>query len=307
VLMVLIIATSGFIMYRCGVFTVEKSTVKNKSRRRILASTTAQRSIIHSRPLVLGGPCASDKDCSSEEACEVSRIYRMEEFDENDKSLVGKRLLPHAVDIITAQNWSVTDLIEIDEHIIISTNSNNVVVQSIDGDVRSINSNIKIDELAIYNETMFALQNNTIYEMDLENLNNPTWKFSPTDHYGDSGTILSIESSRDGRAMFVQDNETTRVFLDGELDDEISPHKRFFGATPDNHVMVSGSSTINTNTDQRFANTSNGVFDEIGNFIPINNKNKNIKKIRFVNGEPVFVTNRVCKNKKTMKRDIVLL
>lgn len=278
----------------------DKSIPKTTTLRRRIRTVPMKRKIIVEKQI--NGMCSSDADCVSSQYCEPSRLYHLDDFDDDTSIEYNSELYPFLIELLEEQKWSINDIVEIEDRMVIATNTKNFVVQSLDGETRNIITNIIAEEFAIHQDSLLAMSNGSIFEFSLFDINSPSWKFAPTENFGPAGKIRSLNASRDGRALFVTDNEMTRVFLDGLLDDELTPARRVFGETPDDYAVFENGNAILPN-EQKTYTASDGVILSTGKFLSID-KGKSIRKTKVIRDEPVFLSKRVCVAKNSGAHNI---
>ena len=251
-------------------------------------------------------PCTSSGDCSAIEHCAPSRMYYLQDYDVDEMEsddLVGMRMSPFAIQALETNRWSVTDVLDFQDNLIVATDTKNVIVVDDLTNHKVVQTNIKIDELAVYQDQLYARAGEKLYSMPFAAFYHPTWQFELSD-MNDDGQVLYIESSRD-RTVLCIGADHTRVYVNGELETKEDFSRKVLGNEAGQYAQANGNHITVYPNDAELANGSTGVFTDENRFFKLSNHNRNwIKRLRLVSNQPMAISQRVCITKGLPAQDI---
>ena len=251
--------------------------------------------------------CSNSNECSVDQTCSLARMFYVQNYDIKSietNDLIDQKMIPFPIRIIENNDWSITDVVEFQDNLIISTDTNNIVIQSINDIQRIVPSNIKPIDMVIYQDQLLALgSDKTIYSMHFHNFYDNTWLFSAKPEYGKN--ITSLESSKDRRGIYVSTDVSSKMFIDGKFYSEESPTSRILGNEPDQYADFDQNSATIFPNNVTLENAATGIFTDENRFFKLDeNNNKWIQRLRLIQNQPLAISQRVCVPKNNNFQEI---
>jgi hypothetical protein len=209
--------------------------------------------------------------------------------------------------ILEQRKWSVMDVLDMGNNLIIATDSKNVVVTGEDEIPRIITTNIDIEEMAAYEDRLLALSSGKVYSIPFSTFYHPAWFFAPSE-FNTAGAIRYIESSADRSALYIA-ADTTRLYVNGVLEEEeASTTRKVLGSGPGQYAEFDGEDVTVFPNNVTLNEGFTGTFSGDNSFFKLSARNKKwVRKLRSVSDEPLAISHRVCMPRGVQPQDIYII
>lgn len=266
-----------------------------KSRKPRIIKTKAR--AIHSDKI-----CSDDSQCDGGYECDIARMYHVDNFDRQHTpaDLQGTKLVPFQIRELESRQIGVNDVMDYKDTLFIATTAPYIYLQPLGGTGRLVKSNIVAEDVTVYDGKLIALESGRLYACPLAHIPADDWTFQT---FMGHDNVTSIEASADGRGLVVNTTQSKLIYIDGKQTAELEPSRHVFGASPSEYAQFNHGQAIiqDTGHESIVVNADAGVFTKDGDFyyLDSNRAHGKVTRIRQVANEPVFVSERVCKPKKT--------
>lgn len=252
--------------------------------------------------------CEKNSDCSNNEECNISRMYYINEFDPDigADDLAGSRLKPFPVELLEQRKWSVTDVLDFQDNLIVATDSKSIVVRNEDT-TRVISTNIVVNEMAAYQDMLLALSGGKVYQIPFATFYHAKWEFEQIDEINNYGDVKYIEASRDRSGLFVG-ADRLRLYVNGVMESDTDYIRTVFGNEPGQYADLCQDDVVVYPNNTTLPNGGTGVFTSDNRFFKISDMNKRwIRRLRLVSDEPMAISQKVCVKRGTTAQDISVI
>jgi len=249
---------------------------------------------VRKSPIVKIHYCETNNDCGENESCDISRLWKIKEFD--GESWTGESF-PLKIDTCENMGLSILDIAEIGTKQVISTDSQVFIFKN-NRDERVVKTNIVAHDLAVADTKLLARSSDGfVYSYPIEKLNDDVWLFMRELNYGSN--ITHLDASKDRRSVIVSDPSQTKLYVDQVFVKAVKHNGQVFIGNDLEQVAIVENNTCTVFPEgETFDSVSFGIFDSNGTFHGIRSENEQEwRRVKMIDDEPVFLSFRTCERK----------